>query len=312
MTEADAFDPRPGRPETVAPDLRRILAPNPSPMTFRGTNTYLLGRTDLAVIDPGPDDPRHLQAILAALRPGQRISHILVTHAHLDHSPLARRLARTCGAPVLAYGDARAGRSAVMRKLAGDGPMGGGEGVDAAFRPDSVLGDGTVLRGEGWALQALWTPGHFGNHMSFVYEDAVFTGDLVMGWASSLVSPPDGDLGDFMASCRRLRGLGARVLYPGHGAPVTDPAARLDWLIDHRQARERSIRAALASGPAGAAELTARIYTDTPKALLRAAERNVLAHLIELCARGIAMPEGPLRADARFHLRPGPEGSGNL
>lgn len=304
MTASDTFNPVPGRAEPIAPGLRRILAPNPSPMTFRGTNTYLLGTTDLAVIDPGPDDSRHLSAILASVRPGQRISHILVTHAHLDHSPLARPLARACGAPVLAYGDARAGRSDVMADLASRGLVGGGEGVDAAFRPDEVLADEAIVRAEGWELRALWTPGHFGNHLSLVSGDAVFTGDLVMGWASSLVSPPDGDLTDFMASCRRLRTLRAAVFHPGHGAPVLDPASRVDWLIGHRLTREASIRAELAAGPATAADLTARIYTDTPTLLMRAAERNVLAHLIDLCTRGIAMPDGPMDADARFHLQP--------
>lgn len=312
MTMDGEFDPFPGRAEPVAPGVRRIVAPNPSPMTFRGTNTYLLGSTDIAVIDPGPDDPGHLQAILDAVRPGQRITHILVSHAHLDHSPLARPLARECGAPVLAYGDARAGRSALMHDLETAGVVGGGEGVDHAFQPDACLSDATLLRATGWELRVLWTPGHFGNHMSFAFGDIVFTGDLVMGWASSLVSPPDGDLGDFMSSCRRIRDLGAAMLLPGHGAPVADPVERINWLIAHRQSRDASIRAALGAGPASAAELATRLYTDTPAALLRAAERNVLAHLIDLHARGIAAPDGPLRTDARFHLRQGTSKGGNL
>jgi glyoxylase-like metal-dependent hydrolase (beta-lactamase superfamily II) len=309
MTIAEPPAPLPGRPEALGPGLRRLLAPNPSPMTLHGTNTYLLGTTDLAVIDPGPDDPQHLAAILDALRPGQRITHIFVTHAHLDHSPLARRLSQESGAPVLGYGDARAGRSEIMRSLVKEGLLGGGEGVDHGFVPDIALEDDAIVGGAGWQLRCLWTPGHFGNHLSFAFEDVVFSGDLVMGWASSLVSPPDGDLTDFMASCRRLRAVSAKVLHAGHGAPIVEPRARIDWLISHRLGREAMIRKALADGPANAAELTARIYTDTPQALRPAAERNVLAHLIDLCARRIARADGPLQATARFHLQPRAGGS---
>ncbi len=304
MSIAEPPAPLPGRPDTLGPGLRRILAPNPSPMTLHGTNTYLLGTTDLAIIDPGPDDPQHLAAILSAQQPGQRITHIFVTHAHLDHSPLARRLSRESGAPVLGYGDARAGRSEIMQTLARGGLLGGGEGVDHEFVPDIALEDGAIIGAEGWQLRCLWTPGHFGNHLSFASEDVVFSGDLVMGWASSLVSPPDGDLTDFMASCRRLRAVSAKVLHAGHGAPITAPKARIDWLISHRLGREAMIRKALADGPATAAGLTARIYTDTPASLRPAAERNVLAHLIDLCARRIARADGPLQASAQFRLEP--------
>lgn len=289
-----------GQAVPLAAGLRRVLAPNPSAMTGPGTNTYLLGERALAVIDPGPEDSAHLRAILAALKPGQHVSHILVTHAHRDHAPLARALAAETGAPVCAYGNARAGRSPAMQALADGGLMGGGEGVDHGFAPDVVLADGARIAGDGWTLTALWTPGHFGNHLSFAWEDAVFTGDLVMGWASSLVSPPDGDMTRFLASCARLRGRDARVLHPGHGGPVTHPAERLDWLIAHRRAREAAIMTALADGPADAATLAARLYTDTPRALLPAAARNVLAHLVDLGARGAVQPPTPLTANTRF------------
>lgn len=303
MQADTGFDPRPGHPEDVAPRVRRILAPNPSPMTWRGTNTYLVGQTDLAVIDPGPDNPRHLDAILAAVQPGQRISHILVTHAHLDHSPLSRALSQATGAPVLAFGDAGAGRSAVMTALAQDGLAGGGEGVDAGFAPHAVLTDGAVIAAQDWRIEALWTPGHFGNHLSFALDDMLFTGDLVMGWASSLVSPPDGDLTDFMASCARLQARADRIYLPGHGAPVTDPAARIHWLIAHRHMREAEILAALSACPATAEALTARIYTDTPAPLLPAAARNVFAHLIDLTQKNRIAPDGPLAWSASFHMR---------
>ena len=174
MNPPEDFDPPAGQAQTLAPGLQRILAPNPSAMTWRGTNTYLVGTRNLAVIDPGPSDPAHLQAIVNSLRPGQSISHILVTHAHLDHSPLAADLARETGAPILAYGDALAGRSAVMQGLAESGMAGGGEGVDHSFRCDIALADGACVQGDGWQITAHWTPGHFGNHLAFQWGDAVF------------------------------------------------------------------------------------------------------------------------------------------
>lgn len=298
----DEFNPPVGMAEDMGAGIRRILAPNPSPMTYRGTNTYLLGARDVAVVDPGPEDPAHLRAILGALSPGQRISHVFVTHSHVDHSPLAAPLARETGAQVHAFGPSGTGRSDVMERLAASGLDDAGEGIDAGFAPDIELIDGQTVEGDDWALSALWTPGHLGNHLSFVCADAVFTGDLVMGWASSLVSPPDGDLTDFMASCRRLRGLQARVLHAGHGAPITDPAGRLDWLIAHREGREAAILAALQDGPADAATLAQRIYTDTPAALMGAATRNVLAHLIDMIGKKVVRPLGDLTSTARFEL----------
>lgn len=300
MNLPEAFDPPIGKPEQLQPGLRRIVAPNPSPMTWRGTNTYLLGETGLAVIDPGPDSAAHLDAILKAVGPGQRITHILVTHAHLDHSPLSRALARATGAPVLAYGDARAGRSAVMQMLADQGLAGGGEGVDVDFVPDRAVADGEVITGDGWSLRALWTPGHFGNHLAFLWGDIAFSGDLVMGWATSLVSPPDGDLTDFMTSCASLRDTGATVLHTGHGAPVTDPAARIAWLLAHRLGREASVMQILARGPSDVRSLTAQIYVDTPPALLPAAERNVFAHLVDLVQKSKVKPDGELSATTVF------------
>ena len=300
--DAHRFDPAPGVPVTLEPEVRRVLAPNPSPMTFRGTNTYLLGAGSIAVIDPGPAIPSHLDAILAALSPGERITHILVTHSHVDHSPLARPLARVTGAPVLAHGDSRAGRSADMERLAEDGLAGGGEGVDTGFVPDRRLADGETVDGGSWSLTAIWTPGHFGNHMSFARGDAVFTGDHVMGWASSMVSPPDGDLTAFMASCRALRARRDRVYYPGHGGPVHDPAARLDWLISHRETRTAQILAALGAGSATIPEMTARIYHDADPALLPAAERNVFAHLIDLERKGRAKALPRTGIGARYAL----------
>ena len=295
------FRPVPGVAEEVAQSVRRIVAPNPSPMTFRGTNTYVLGTKERAVIDPGPDDADHLAAILDACG-DDSVTAILVTHAHLDHSPLAKALKAATGARIFAYSDASGGRSAIMERLAAQGMVGGGEGVDAAFQPDVTLASGDTVDGWDWSLQAIHTPGDFGNHLAFSYGDQLFCGDLVMGWASSLVSPPDGDLTDFMTSCRTLRAQDWSVFHPGHGAPIYDPGARLDWLIAHRETREASILAALKGGPATSRDLAERIYTDTPKALLPAAARNVLAHLIDLYGKSRVAPVGDLTADALFEL----------
>ncbi|KEJ97673.1 Glyoxylase, beta-lactamase superfamily II [Pseudosulfitobacter pseudonitzschiae] len=300
MMPPDDFDPAIGVAETLEPGLRRIVAPNPSPMTYRGTNTYLLGTRGLAVIDPGPEDQAHLEAILSAVGPDQRITHIIVTHTHLDHSPLARPLAERTGAPVLAFGGPHAGRSAVMEELARGESVGGGEGIDTKFVCDIEVPDGTRIDGDGWTLDAIHTPGHIGNHLCLGWGDACLTADHVMGWATSLVSPPDGDLTDFMASCARLQARDWRVFYPGHGAPVTKPAARLDWLVDHRLSREASILHHLSQGPATAAALAAAIYTETPPALQGAATRNVLAHLVDLTGKGRAAPVGKLTATATF------------
>ncbi|MCE8508141.1 MBL fold metallo-hydrolase [Ruegeria pomeroyi] len=299
----DDFDPPIGTPIELEPGIRRIVAPNPSPMTYRGTNTYLVGTRELAVIDPGPLSEAHLEAILAALGPGESISHIVVTHTHLDHSPLARPLAKRTGAPVLAFGGPEAGRSAVMRDLAAQGLAGGGEGIDTGFLPDHTVADGARIEGDGWQLEVIHTPGHLGNHIALAWQDVCFTADHVMGWASSLVSPPDGDLTDFMTACRDLRARDWRLFHPGHGAAVSEPAARLDWLISHRLGREDAILAALADGSATAEALARRIYTETPAALLPAATRNVFAHLVDLTGRDHVAPEGELAVSARFHRR---------
>lgn len=300
MQAPDDFNPPLGKAIELQPGLRRILAPNPSPMTYRGTNTYLLGERDLAVIDPGPLGDAHLDAILDALRPGQRISHIVVTHSHLDHSPLAAPLAARTGAPILAFGGPQAGRSAVMTQLAHQGLAGGGEGIDAAFRPDIEVVDGEIIKGDGWDLEVIHTPGHLGNHIALGWGEVCFTADHVMGWASSLVSPPDGDLTDFMQACRKLRDRNWSVFHAGHGAPITDPAGRLDWLINHRLTREAQILAALETQPGTARQLAKRIYTDTPAALLPAAERNVFAHLVDLYGKSqVTAPKG-LSVDAKF------------
>lgn len=283
--ESANFDPPVGAVVHVAPGVRRILAPNPSAMTFRGTNTYVVGQGEVAVIDPGPQDERHLAALRRALA-GERVRHILVTHAHLDHSSLAARLAAETGAPVLAFGDATAGRAPQMVRLAEQGLTGGGEGVDHGFCPDARLRDGAQVRvtldGQARPVTALHTPGHMAGHLCFAFGNVLFSGDLVMGWSTSLVSPPDGDLAAFLASCASVRARRAAALLPGHGGPVVDPAARIDALIAHRHRRSAQILACLSRAPQGVATLTAEIYADTNPALHPAAARNIFAHLIDL------------------------------
>ena len=299
------FAPEPGVPHAVAPGVTLILAPNASPMTERGTNTYLVGDgTALCVIDPGPADPAHRAAILSALPEGARIDTILVTHTHLDHSPGAAPLAAQTGARVLAFGDSHSGRSARMRDLASQ-DLGGGEGLDHAFRPDAVLADGQGVETGAGAITALHTPGHLGNHLCFRWRDIVFSGDHLMGWAPSLVSPPDGDLTDFMRSLSVIESLGALTLLPGHGAPIADGAARAREIRAHRLLREAAILQALASGPSTAWHITETVYTDTPRALLPAALRNVLAHLIDLNARHLLQFDGPISPQTRARLRTG-------
>ncbi|MEL6427071.1 MAG: MBL fold metallo-hydrolase [Pseudomonadota bacterium] len=294
--------PAVGQVEGLADGIRVVTAGNGGPMTFTGTRTYLVGAGDVAVIDPGPADPAHLEAVLAALAPGERVSHVFVTHSHLDHAPLARPLAERTGAPVIAFGDSMAGRTPVMEALAASGAhLGGGEGIDGGFTPDAYIADEEVVSAGDWSLRAIHTPGHLSNHLSFAWDDqrAVFSGDHVMGWATTLVSPPDGDLTAFMTSLEAMRGQGD-VFYPGHGAPITAPDAMIDHQLAHRRGREAQILTALAEGASDIPSLTTRIYADVDPVLHPAAARNVFAHLIDLCERGFLVADRPLAADALF------------
>ncbi|MBT8154580.1 MBL fold metallo-hydrolase [Epibacterium ulvae] len=291
-----------GTPVEVGKNIRRLLCPNPSPMTYHGTNTYIVGHTDLAVIDPGPKNANHLRALLACVGPDQHISHIIVTHSHLDHSPLAADLSQHTDAPVYAHGTSTVGRSAIMAQIAAMGLAGGGEGIDRDFTLDHTLADGEILTGSDWQLEVIHTPGHLGNHISLALGGCCFTGDHVMGWSSSLVSPPDGDLTDFMASCTRLQSRTWDVFLPGHGEPVWAPQERLEWLVSHRRAREASILEQLTHSGASAAQLARAIYVETPPALLAAAERNVFAHLVDLHQKNKVSCAGPLGISEIFRL----------
>jgi glyoxylase-like metal-dependent hydrolase (beta-lactamase superfamily II) len=298
-----AHHPSIGRPEPLAPGLVAVTAPNAGPMTFTGTRSHLLGTREIAVIDPGPDDPAHLDALVAALPAGGRVTAILVTHAHRDHSAGARALQARVDAPVLGFG-ARP-QSAIMERLAAAGGLGGGEGIDEGFAPDRRLADGETIAGTGWMLEALHTPGHLGDHLCFAWAEgaALFSGDLVMGWSTTLISPPDGELSAFLASLARLASRSERIYYPGHGGPVRDPQAMLAWQRAHRAEREAQILAALATGPATVVDLVASVYPGLAQVLRPAAARNVLAHLVDLVERGRVGHDGPLGPAAHFFLR---------
>ena len=281
-----AMEERPtGRIERAAPLIRRLLAPNPSPFTFTGTQTFIVGEEEVAVIDPGPDDAGHVEALLRGLA-GERVAAILCTHTHRDHSPASRALQAATGAPIVG-----------CAPLAIDG---GGiqldESFDADYRPDRVLADGGTLSGPGWTLEAVATPGHTSNHLAFHLPEtnALFTADHVMGWSTTVVSPPDGDMTDYMASLEKLIARDDRVYYPGHGDEISDRPQRLArGQLGHRKQREGQILRALNGGAERSIpEMVAEMYKGLDPRLAPAAGRSVLAHLIDLDRRGLAAGEG--------------------
>ena len=283
---APPLAPETGEVIRLEPLVARILAPNPSPYTHTGTQVHLVGTRELAVIDPGPDRPDHLDALIRAID-GRPVSAIVVTHHHRDHSPASRPLAVTTGAPIV---------GAAPTHVSDDGPR-----ADAAFdrdyAPDRVLADGEAITGEGWKLRALATPGHTSNHLAFALEEtgALFSGDHVMGWSTSVVSPPDGDMTAYMASLEKLLGREDRVYYPGHGQQVDDPRRWVRGMLGHRRQRERQIMRLLTGEPRDVPDMTRRMYAGLDPRLLPAAERSVLAHLIDLERRGrVVVGEGEL------------------
>jgi glyoxylase-like metal-dependent hydrolase (beta-lactamase superfamily II) len=298
VTEAEV---RHGHPETLTPFLKRIVANNPGPYTYHGTCTYLIGVGDVAVIDPGPDDSGHVDAILQALAPGERITHIVVTHTHSDHSPAARELKARTGAATYGFGPQLRLDDPDPTRVVFNDPEADPDpssprprSSDVDFAPDVMLKDGDVVEGAGWTLETVHTPGHASNHLCYfwVEENALVTGDHVMGWSTSVVSPPDGNLGEYLASLERLldRSQDRRYL-PAHGPDIKEPHHYVRALLDHRRERSEQILAALEPEPLTIAEMVPRIYASTPKVLWPAAASSVYAHLIHLHAEGVVWPD---------------------
>jgi glyoxylase-like metal-dependent hydrolase (beta-lactamase superfamily II) len=283
------FDPAYGRAVAIGDQVRRMTVPNGGPFTFHGTNSYIVGRGDVAVIDPGPDDPEHIEAILRATK-GERIRQILITHTHRDHSPGAARLKALTGATLLGEGPHR-----LSRPLAtGEINMLDASG-DMDFVPDRALADGDRIEGDGWALTAIATPGHAANHLAFALEGTplLFSGDHVMKWATTIVAPPDGAMSDYMASLDKLAERPETIYLPGHGGPVEDAPSFVRGLKAHRRMREAAIIDRIGRGDRTIADVVAAIYRDTPTALHGAAALSVFAHLEDLVARGrLRAPEG--------------------
>lgn len=290
---APPFDPADlptGLLMALSPLVHRVLAPNPSPFTFTGTQTYIVGAQAVAVIDPGPDDADHLAALIAAIA-GRPVVAILCTHTHRDHSPAARPLSDLTGAPVI---------GCAPLTLDDDGPR-ADAAFDAAYRPDRVLGDGERIDGPGWTLEAVATPGHTSNHLCFALleEKALFSGDHVMGWSTSVISPPDGDMTAYMRSMQLLLGRDDSVYYPAHGEPIENPQRLVRGMMGHRKQREGQILRFLERhGDSAIPDMVAEMYKGVDPRLHGAAGRSVLAHLIDLDGRGLAAPTG----DGRWQM----------
>jgi glyoxylase-like metal-dependent hydrolase (beta-lactamase superfamily II) len=293
-----SFDLPPGKVEEVVPGVRRLLVNNPGPFTFKGTLSYIVGRGQVAIIDPGPLDEPHIAALLDAVR-GETVTHIFVTHTHRDHSPAVPAIKAATGALVLAEGPHRAAR-----------PLNVGEAPrldasnDTDFRPDRALADGEVVTGAGWTIEAVATPGHTANHMAFAYKEAdlVFSGDHVMAWSTPIVAPPDGAMSDYMASLHKLAQRTEAVYLPGHGGMVRNAPSFVQHYIRHRQGREASILHRLTKGEADIPTIVRAIYIGLDPRLTKAAGLSVLAHLEDLVTRGRVATDGQPSIEGRFRL----------
>ena len=283
-----------GACDQVSPLIRRVVANNPGPFTYVGTGTYIVGRGEVAVIDPGPAMDEHLEAILAATA-GERITHIVVTHHHLDHSPLAAPLKARTGATVYGCPLGHAVEAAEVQMEAGE---------DEAFRPDVVVCGGGVLQGKGWTLEAIPTPGHTSNHICYALaeENALFCGDHIMGWSTTVISPPDGDMGAYFRSLELIKARGFDVLWPTHGPPVTDVQPFIEAYIAHRRAREAQILAQLAEGRTRIKEMVPILYKDVDPRLHPAAAHSVLGHMIQLVREGRVLTSGAPGLDSDYRL----------
>ena len=284
-----------GQVDQVSPLIRRVIAENPSAFTFHGTGTYIVGKGDVAVIDPGPLVDSHIEALGRALE-GERVSHIVITHPHRDHSPAARDLKEMTGAPTYGFGPHGSGR-----------PDTGGEveeGADRDFDPDVQVRDGDVIEGDGWTLEAVHTPGHTSNHLCYALdeENALFSGDHVMGWSTTVVSPPDGDMQAYMNSLERLKARGEQTFWPTHGPPIPRPNEFVGALLAHRHEREDQIMACLADGPSTIPRMVETMYADVGRHLHAAAARSVLSHLIHMVETRRVHCDGPPGPDTSYRL----------
>ncbi len=282
--------------QQVSTLIRRVVANNPGPFTYLGTGVYIVGHGEVAVIDPGPDDTVHFDALKAALQ-GERVTHVLVTHGHSDHSPLARPLAEWAGCQTYAR---EAGIHTAKDEL--------GSPDDLQFTPDVKLADGETVSGPGWTLEAIYTPGHTANHLCFALaeENACFTGDHIMGWSTTVVSPPDGDMGDYMVSLEKIRNRQFETLWPTHGDAVRGSEFVNTFITEyanHRRAREAAILDQLRDGRTSIPEIVAILYADVDKRLHPAAAMSVLGHMLDLIRRGVVRADTPQPAvRARFEL----------
>ena len=296
-----AFEPAYGTPVAVAPGVARLTVNNPSAFTFHGTNSYIVGGRSVAVIDPGPEDEAHFEALMRALE-GREVTHIAVSHTHRDHSPLARRLKAATGAVIVAEGPHRPSRPLHDGEV---NPF--GESSDMDFVPDIALADGDRMEGDGWALSTVLTPGHTANHAAFALEGTgiLFSADHVMAWATSIVAPPDGAMADYMASLEKLSERDDRLYLPGHGGPVTEPLTFLRGLRTHRRMRERAVLERIRGGDRLIPDMVKAIYRDTDPRLHGAAALSVLAHLEDLVEKGRVVTHGPARLGGEY--LPGPD-----
>jgi glyoxylase-like metal-dependent hydrolase (beta-lactamase superfamily II) len=285
--------------EQLTPLVRRVVAKNPSPFTFKGTGTYIVGHGHVAVIDPGPDLAAHVAALAEALR-GETVSHILVTHTHLDHSPAAAALQQATGAKTYGFGPHGSGRTADQTGVGGVTEEGG----DQLFRPDIALHDGDAVEGPGWRLTAVHTPGHTSNHLCFALpeERTLFSGDHVMGWSTSVIAPPDGDMAAYMRSLAKLMARDDAVYWPTHGAAISDPKPFVAAFVAHRQERAAAILGRLAQGDETIPAIVDRVYLGLDPRLKGAAGRSVLAHLVELVELGRVASDGAPTLDAHYRL----------
>lgn len=290
------FDPAHGEAVDLGRHILRVTAPNASAFTFHGTNSYVLGAKSVAVIDPGPDDDDHLAALLGAI--GRRdVSHILVTHTHVDHSPLARRLASITGAPMLGEGPHRPARDLHVDEI---NPL--DASGDRDFMPDRLLRDGDRIEGDGWALESVFTPGHAANHMAFALagEGILFSGDHVMAWATSIVAPPDGAMADYMASLEKLLARNETRYLPGHGGGLENAREFVRALRTHRKMREAAIIGRIRAGDRTIRQIVEAIYRDTDPRLHGAAALSVLAHVEDLLAAGRIASAGHASLEAEY------------